>query len=138
MDKKISEFAAATGLNAVDLIPIVSAGGNKSITAGMFAANLPNVGNKGTTKNTVVSATVASIMVSASTLVRLTLSAHILQDGGDGQQVKLFSTIPSTLTFATPGIYTQISFIANGFVTLRFVGGVGWIVESNNSAVTIS
>lgn len=138
MDKKISEFTAATTLAAVDLIPIVASGDNKSITAGMFAANLPSVGNKGITKNTPTSATVTVITPSTATVIRLTLATHVLGDGVDGQELKLFGTVASTITFTTSLAHSQIVFAANGFCTLRFITGLGWIVESNNSAVTVT
>jgi hypothetical protein len=65
MDSKISDFPVATGTSVADLIPIISGGLNKTVTVGIFSLNLPNLGNKGISKNIVTP-------VSSGTVIPLT------------------------------------------------------------------
>lgn len=141
MDKKISQFAIANSIVAGDLIPIVDstvaqdAVKNKSITVGLFASNLPNVGNKGISKDLPVVATPGTLVLT-STIYKLSTGAYTLPAGVDGQTITLVATAACTVS-TTNSTFSIASFSINGIAKLRFISGIGWIVESSNS-VTIA
>lgn len=85
-DTKISEFVVTSTVNSTDIIPIVSGGDNKSVTVGVLTLNLPNVGNKGMSKNAPNRPSTPVIPLTA-TLVTLPASGtpYTLGNGQDGQ-----------------------------------------------------
>lgn len=131
MDQKISEFPSATGLLAADLIPIISAGGNKSITAGVFALNLPNLGNKGITKNAVTPVTAGVAILLTKTLVTLPTAstAYTLANGSDGQEITLVAQASGITVTPASSMFTSVSMGNGSSLTLMFVGDL-WIPKS--------
>lgn len=125
-DKKISEFPVASTVLATDVLPIVSAGANKGITAGVFALNLPNFGNKGITKNTPVAPSTAAIPLTA-TVVKLPIGAtYTLAAGQDGQELLIVAlSVGSTVT-TTGSTFASASFTNGGLLQLIFITGIGW------------
>jgi hypothetical protein len=125
MDAKISEFAVASTLSAAALIPIVDAGTNKVITSGVFATNLPNIGNKGITKNVVLQVSTQTIPL-LNTVCYLSGAGtpYILPNGVDGQEIKIISgTSNSILPTAALNI-ASISMNVGSSITLIFVGSI--------------
>lgn len=134
MDSKISQFPIASTVPAGALLPIVVAGVNQIVTAGVFSLNLPNLGNKGITKNAVVVATVAAIPVTAS-LVVLPVDvtpSFTLAAGTAGQEIKLVAISPVTVT-------TQLLSISMGIkssITLVFASGEWIPLSQHNCTIT--
>lgn len=134
-DKKISEMLVATTLLATDLIPIVTGGVNKSVTGGVLSLNLPNIGNKGITKNIVVSSTTNTIPVTAS-LVTLPVSVtpYTLPAGTDGQEITIISLGVNTVTTAF-GYVTSIGLITGSSITLVYLQSISkWIPKGYHNA----
>jgi hypothetical protein len=131
MDKKISEFVAASTLLGNDIIPIVSAGVNKSISAGLFGMNLPNFGNKGISKNVVTPVMTNTIPVSVTLCVIPTnLLPYTIPNGVDGQEITIISTGNNSITLSN-GYISVINMVAGSSLTLTFITSIGkWIPKS--------
>lgn len=131
MDKKISEFGVATTVSAADLIPIVSSGINKSVTAGVLSLNQPNLGNKGITKNTVVVQTVAALPLT-STVILVDNLAYTLATGSDGQTITLISSGSCSLTCSA--YFTSVSLVQSSTLTLIYSSVLTkWVVQSSHN-----
>lgn len=137
-DKKISEFPVSTGILATDLIPIVTGGVNKSVSVGVLLQNIPNLGNKGITKNVVTQATAQSIPVNVSTVILANLGTfYILPNGVDGQELTLLSDVPSVVNVASGQMLT-LTFIQGSVANLIFIGAINkWFLKSSNN-VTVA
>ena len=134
MDQKISDFATVSTIFASDILPIVSVGENKSISVGLLSLNLPNIGNKGITKNTVVSPQGASIPLTG-TLVKLVgnQTPYTLPSGSDGQEIVLVAL--GTLTVESNASYFQsVNMHESSSLSLIFVLAAGkWIIKSSHN-----
>lgn len=133
MDSKISEFPVASIVPVGALMPIVVSGANQVVTAGVFSLNLPNLGNKGITKNVVTTATVAAIPFT-TTLVVLPVAvtpSFTLANGGDGQEIKLIAFDAVTVT-PNSSTVASIQMGNNSSVTLVFVS-TKWVPLSNHN-----
>ena len=130
-DKKISELPVAESILPIDIIPIVSGGANKRISAGLFALNLPNIGNKGITANLVVSAPEYDIPLN-STVIALTLSEHLLSGGNrSGQEITLVSLTDTIVTVGTAAITLGYK----STVTLVYIWEISeWVVKCSHNA----
>lgn len=138
MDSKISDFFAATTLNASDIIPIVTANTNKKISAGVFSLNLPNFGNKGITKNVVQSSTDNALPLLYTLLsLPVSISPYTLSNGADGQEITVVSLGTNILTVTNAWV-NRIDMVAGSSVTLIFVGNATkWVVKCSNGCVFI-
>lgn len=138
MDKKISEFPVAVGVTVTTIIPVVVDGINKGLTVGVLALNMPNLGNKGITKNTIIQATGAIIPLTC-TVVSLPLSAnpYTLPNGSDGQEITIVSLANITVNISS-GYSNTVSMNVGSAVTLIFLLSVSkWVVKSfNNCTIT--
>ena len=132
MDKKISQFVSVTSLLANDILPVVSGGVNKSVTVGLLALNLPNIGNKGITKNSIITSTSLAIPLTG-TVVKLTTNAipHTLGVGSEGQTITVLSTGVNTLNFGT----VSAALVAGSSITLVF-STVWFVISSYQTTVT--
>lgn len=121
MDSKISAFPVSAAPLAADLVPIVSGGVNKIVTLGVLSTNLPNLGNKGITKN-VVTAFVGNIIPLTGTLFVLAPSGttYTLPNGTDGQEVKLVSNGAITVT-PTSSLVAYIVMGIGSSITLVYI-----------------
>lgn len=129
MDSKISEFAVASTLLATSLIPVVETGVNKVITAGVFSSNLPNIGNKGITKNVVTPVSVQTIPL-LNTVYHLASAGtpYILPNGTDGQEIKLISSTTNSILPTSALNIASISMNVGSSITLIFVGSLSkWV-----------
>lgn len=131
MDRKITQFPANATVLAADLIPIVSAGSNAAVTAGVFSLNLPNAGNRGLSKDLPV--TVAPGVIALTSTVMKLNGVYTLATGTEGQYIELVALDASTVTVASSPISTVI-LSANQIVALRFITGIGWLIVSNTGA----
>jgi hypothetical protein len=129
MDKKISDFDNASTLNGGDFIPIVSGSNNKKITAGVFSLNMPNIGNKGITKNA-VTIPLTQVIPTTSSLISLTdvPTTYSLLAGGDGQEITIVSMGNNTI-LSTSSYVMSIDMVAGSTVTLVYV--LKWAVKSS-------
>ena len=131
MDKKISQFSVATDVLATDLIPIVSGGINKSVAAGLFSLNLPNIGNKGITKNVVTPIVAGLVIPLTKTLVTLptALTDYTLGAGTPGQEITLVSLAANVKVVPSSALFLSVSMGNGSSLTLIFVGN-SWIPKS--------
>ena len=130
-DKKISELVVASNVLAADLIPIVSGGLNKSISAGILALNLPNLGNKGITKNNVVAA-ISNVIPLTVSLITLPPSGapYTLGVGSDGQELTIVSSGANTVS-PIAAAFATILMSSSSSVTLIYINSMSkWIVKS--------
>lgn len=116
------------------LIPIVVNNVNQVVTAGVFSLNLPNLGNKGITKNAVVVATVAAIPLTASLVVLAVevTPSFTLAVGTAGQEIKLVAIAPVTVTAQL----LSISMGTKSSITLVFVSGEWVPLSQHNCTIT--
>jgi hypothetical protein len=135
MDKKISEFAVATTVITTDIIPIVNSGNNKSVTVGVLSLNLPNLGNKGITKNVVVQNTALAIAITSSLAnIPMNVLPYTLANGADGQEITIVSGTANTVTTGT----NTFLFDVNASVSLVYITALTrWFVK-NSYNVSIS
>lgn len=132
MDSKLSEYPLVTTINGGDILPIISGGANRTVTAGVFALNLPNVGNKGITKNVVTNAATGALPLT-STLIHISTGGNsmTLAAGTDGQEITIVSggasnTVTPSLTLSN---FVSVSMGLGSSITLVFVGSK-WIPKS--------
>ncbi len=130
MDKKISELSAVSTILATDLIPIVTDSDNKTVTAGTFALNLPNFGNKGLSKNLVGAPVGASIPLTQSLIKLSTVGAYTLAAGSDGQDITIVSSASVTVSVTGSGFATA-TMGNRSTLTLVFIVGSGWLIKSS-------
>jgi hypothetical protein len=125
-DSKISELPVATTVAVTDILPIVSSGATKSITVGTLSLNLPNIGNKGITKNVVTPVTVQAIPLTY-TIVTIpeSLLPYTLANGTTGQELVIISEGTNTVDATT----ISIDMVTDSVVTLIFTG-TKWVVKS--------
>lgn len=137
MDKKISELAIANTIIGGDLIPIVTGGVNKSVSAGVFTMNQPNIGNKGITKNAPIQAVSGTPIALTSTLVVLpaTGTPYSLPNGVDGQEITLVSAGVCTVV-PISSLITNIILNAGSTITLVYLEGTinKWVPKSYHNA----
>jgi len=137
-DKKISELLVATTALGADLIPIVTGGANKSLSVGILSLNLPNVGNKGITKNTPTTA-LTTVIAMTSTIVVLPISVppYTLGIGVDGQEVTLVSQDVNTLV-PISSYFTSIQMTSGSSVTLIYLTSLAkWVCKCSNGVTFI-
>lgn len=127
-DRKISEMLPASDVVATDFIPIVSSGANKRINVGVLTSNLPNIGNKGITKNVPVVGT--QIIQLTSTVVKLSVPIHDLPSGTEGQEVTIVGSGSNTVTLSGAGGLTSITFPTIGSTCTLIYIGLTWYVKS--------
>ena len=132
-DKKISELLVATTALGADIIPVVTGGINKSLSVGILSLNLPNLGNKGITKNLPVTALVPAIVLTSS-IVILPVSGtpYTLAAGVDGQEVTIVSLDANTLV-PISSYFTSLQMTHGASVTLLYLTSLTkWICTSSN------
>lgn len=127
-DKKVSELVSATGVDASDLLLVASGGVSKKLTVGMLASNLPNVGNKGITKNVPVSTLVTDVPLT-STVVKLSLTSHTLAAGNEGQEITLIGSGNNVVSLTGAGVST-ITMPADGSTCTLVFSSAKWYVKS--------
>lgn len=121
MDSKISAFPVASTLSAAALIPMVVGGVNQVITIGVLSQNLPNVGNKGITKNVVTASDTTNIPLTTTLVViPASVTPYVLPNGVGGQELKIVSTGASTVNI-TSSLVSTISMVSDSSVTLVFI-----------------
>lgn len=132
MDKKISEFTVASTVLGADIIPIVSGGDNKSVSVGVLSMNLPNLGNKGITKNVVTPVTQPIIPLTSTSMTLAVIGqTYTLANGSDGQEITLVSAGVNTVTPASSYVTTILMGTGGSTVTLMFVAALSkWVVKS--------
>ena len=131
-DKKISELTVASSVLATDILPIVSGGVNKKVTAQALQESLPSVKNSGTTVTVPAQATVTAIPLT-STTVLLTLGTHTLGSGTNGQEITLVGSGTNLVTLTGAGTLTTVNFPAVGStITLVYLNSA-WYVKSHFS-----
>jgi len=132
-DKKISELLVATTALGADLIPVVTGGVNKSLSVGILSLNLPNIGNKGITKNAPVSVTVAAIPLTASVVVLATPDLqYTLGTGADGQEVTLV-TSGTNVVVPIASYFTSLQMTSGASVTMIYFTLLSkWVVKCSN------
>ena len=131
MDAKISEFPVAPTATAAMLVPVVVDGINKILSLGILTLNLPNLGNKGITKNVVIPASVAALGV-MHTIVTLPVigTAYTLQNGSDGQEI-MFVSLGNNTMIPTSSNISLITMVNQSTVTLVFIATISkWVVKS--------
>jgi hypothetical protein len=135
-DKKISEFPVVSTVSATAILPLVDEGINKSVSIGVLAQNLPNLGNKGITKNVVIQATVQSLPVNVTYLLLADLGTfYILPNGVDGQEITLFSDVVAVVNVAS-GKMLSMTFAPGSVATLVFIAAVGkWFLKNSTNVV---
>jgi hypothetical protein len=127
VDQKFSDMGVSPTIKAADLIPIVTDGNNKVVTAGVFSLNLPNFGNSGITKNAPVSPTGAAISL-LNTLVAIGVpSTYTLASGLQGQEIVIVNKTVQTTTLVFSGQTATI--LSKGSISLIFVD-TEWYVKS--------
>lgn len=132
MDSKFSDFPKAQSIGVTDFFPIVKDGDNQTITAGLLFLNLPNLGNKGITKNAVVVASGASVPLTGTVVVLEPSEApYSLVDGSNGQTIIIVGA--GDLTIHPQSFGNQvIGMNAASTITLMFVSALGqWVCLSN-------
>lgn len=123
MDSKISQFPAVTTVLPTDILPIVSGGSNKTITAGVFSTNLPNIGNTGITKNLPFQVSVQTIpLVKSLYILPVSSTSFILPNGVDGQEIKIISDTANTILPVGLINKTSISMGAGSSIYLVYIG----------------
>lgn len=127
MDSKLSEYPEATNISSTDKFPIISANANKIVSAGVLFQNIPNIGNKGITKNVVTSPT-SVVLPLTGTLINLPFSAlpYTLGSGVSGQCLVIVSNGINTLQFGSK----TATFPVDGSITLHYITNK-WIVTAN-------
>ena len=131
-DKKISEFVAATDIAPTDILPLVSGIVNKKVTVGLLSLNMPNVGNKGISKNLIFQPSTLNIPLT-STVYNLqpNASPYILGSGADGQEITIVSQA-SNIVNVTSGSMVSLTFTQFGTATLIFVSALSkWLLKSS-------
>jgi hypothetical protein len=138
MDTKISEFPTASTAVVSDILPIVSGGVNKGLSVGVLALNMPNLGNKGITKNVITQAMAATIPLTNTVIeLPLRLNPYTLTNGASGQEVTLVSLDTNTVSVVS-GWLSTILMSAGSSITLLFIGDTSkWVVKSYHNC-TIS
>lgn len=120
MDRKQSDYPVITSIGSTALIPVIE-NGNKNITIGVLSLNLPNVGNKGITKNVVTaSATVNIPLTSTLVVIPTSVTPYVLPNGVDGQEIKIVSTGVATVA-PTSSVVASIAMSVDSSVTLVFI-----------------
>ena len=129
-DSKVSDLAPSTNVLATDAWHVARAGGDFQLTAGVFAANLPFVGNRGYTKYPVVSANPApSALPLIATNIRVATGTYTLGQGQDGQEIRILFTAPGSVVTSGQG-FTQINGSLGSTVTLLFDVNKWFILSS--------
>jgi hypothetical protein len=138
MDSKISDFPVATGTSVADLIPIISGGLNKTVTVGIFSLNLPNLGNKGISKNIVTPVSSGTVIPLTNTIITLptTLTAYTLAAGTEGQEITLVSLAASISVTSSSANFSMATFANGSSLTLIFVTGRWFTKSSYNCTLT--
>lgn len=135
-DSKVSALVPASNVLATDAWHIARAGGDLQLTAGVFAANLPMVGNKGTTKNSVVAAfTAPSNIPLTATTIRLASGTYTLPAGSQDQEVRLLFTASATVNIVGQG-FTSIAGVIGSTVSLVFDVNKWYILSSHSITST--
>lgn len=136
MDSKISAFPVATTVAGTDIIPIVSVGINKIVSVGVMSLNMPNLGNKGITKNTVIPVT-GTIIPLTGTLVSLVANVlpYGLANGSEGQELTIVSAGVNTLN-PTSATFTSVSMLNNSIIELVYVLGKWQPKGAHNCIIT--
>jgi len=129
MDSKISELPVSSTLLGADILPVVSAGATKSITAGVFSLNLPNLGNKGITKNVVTTISSDPFPVTGTLVVlQENILSYSIPAGTPGQEITIVSSSVNSIDINTG---TIINLIQDSVITLLYIG-TKWIVKNSN------
>jgi hypothetical protein len=130
MDQKLSEMSPVSGLTPGDIIPIVTGGVNRTVTAGVFGSNLPNLGIGGMSKFVPFTQTAVPLNLT-KTVISLTPSAtpYTLAAGTEGQVLILLSPGAAIVTFNSTETAT---FSAKGSLIMVYSGS--WFVISNRNA----
>jgi len=136
MDRKISEFPAASVLQATDLIPVIVNGENKTVSVGVFGLNLPNFGNKGITKNAVTPVVTGLVIPLTKTLVTLptALTDYTLPNGSPGQEITLVALAATVRVIPASGLFVSLSMNIGSCATLIFVIN-SWIIKSQHNCI---
>lgn len=126
MDAKISALPVSIAPVVSDIIPVASSGTTKGLTVGVLALNMPNLGNKGITKNVVTSVSTTSIPLTGSLFVLpVSGTPYTLANGVSGQEIVLVSEGTNIVNVASGLI---VNLIADQVITLIFVG-TKWLVK---------
>lgn len=128
MDAKISALPTSTTPSVTDIIPIASAGVTKGLTVGSLAMNLPNLGNKGITKNAVTTASSSAIPLTGTIiLLPESMLPYTLANGVSGQEIVLVSAGPNTVNISS-GYVPTLVLTTDTVATLLFVG-TKWLAK---------
>lgn len=127
MDSKLSTFPEVTEVGIFDKIPLLASGTNKLVTVGFLTQNMPNIGNKGITKNAITLPTSVALPLTG-TLINLPYSAlpYTMGAGVPGQCVVIVSNGINTLQVSGK----TMTFPVDGSVTLYYIS-TKWVVTAN-------
>ena len=133
MDQKLSEMSPVSSLTPADIIPIVTGGVNRVVTAGVLGSNLPNLGTGGMTKFAPFTQTAVAINLT-KTVINLTPSEtpYTLAAGTEGQVLILLCSGSASVAFP---LSESLTFSPRGSAILMYSGS--WYVISNNNAVLV-
>ena len=136
MDSKFSDFPKAQSIGVTDFFPIVKDGDNQTITAGALFLNLPNLGNKGITKNAVVVASSASVPLTATLVVLPALQGfYTVPNGSEGQEITLLSADINSLYFSS-AFNANVQMGVGSSLTVVFTSSIGkWIPKSHHNCI---
>jgi hypothetical protein len=136
MDAKLSSFPLASTLLSTDVIPVITSGANKTITGGVLSLNLPNIGNRGITKNAVLEASVISLPLT-STLISLPelIQPYTLGNGTDGQEIMIVSKGVNVVNIAS-GTISSATMMLGSTISLVFIGSLSkWVVKGTHNSI---
>lgn len=120
-DTKISAMGAATTLAAIDLVPIVQAGANKSATLGQLA-NLANT--------PVVTTTTNGAAAIFSDVVLISGTVTLASGSVSGKKITLVATAPGTLAVTLQTSLTSYTFASSGATITLIWANSTWNVIS--------
>ena len=136
MDAKFSDFPAAQTIGVADFIPIVRGGQNQTITAGTLFLNIPNLGNKGISKNVVVSVagTNSTIPLTGSLInIGVSQTGFTVPNGSDGQELVIISASANTLYFTSAFVTTVLMGIGSSLTVVYLAAFSKWIIKSQHN-----
>ena len=136
MDAKFSDFPSAQTIGVTDFLPIVRGGKNQTITAGTLFLNIPNVGNKGISKNVVVSVvgTNSTIPLTGSLInIGVSQTGFTVPNGSDGQELVIISASANALYFTSAFVTTVLMGIGSSLTVVYLAALNKWVIKSQHN-----
>lgn len=133
MDAKFSDFTTAQTIGVADFFPIVRNGQNQTITAGTLFQNIPNIGNKGITKNAIVSVAGSNTTIPLTgSLINLAISqsGYTVPNGSDGQEIVLVSAGANSIYFTSAFVTTVRMGVGSSLTVVYLSNLAKWVIKS--------